>query len=114
MSVLSTKTKARVGVKTAKQAVKHPKLARRGAKAAKPVVWGALKRAVPGIAVGVAVGASAMYFLDPASGDKRRRNVFGLVTPGGQADEQRDEHDADVEAGGPAHPAPGHMPPEQR
>ena len=40
MSVLSTKTKARVGLKTAKQAAKHPKLALRGARGAQPVVRG--------------------------------------------------------------------------
>ena len=38
MSVLSRKTKAKIGVKTAKQAAKHPKLALEGAQAAVPVV----------------------------------------------------------------------------
>src|ERR1700677_4037337 len=115
MSVLSTKTKARVGVKTAKQAAKHPKLVLRGAQGATPVVRGAVnlrtrqgrhqavavldagrsigqtvfeagrqaaqdaaqaqvprKRTAPRVAVGIGVGAAAMYFLDPASGDQRR------------------------------------------
>ena len=114
MSVLSTKTKARIGVRTAKQAAKHPKLAIRGAKAVRPVVWGTLDRAVPGVAVGAAVGASAMFFLDPSSGAKRRRSAIGLITPNGLSSDQHNETDADVEAGGPAHPAPGHMPPEHR
>jgi hypothetical protein len=152
MSALSTKTKARVGVKTAKQAAKHPRLVFRGAQGAKPVVRGVAnvrtrqarhqaaavldagrsvgqtifeagrqaaqaqvprKPTVPGMAVGIGVGAAAMYFLDPASGDQRRRNVLGLVTPEGGSDPQH-EVDADNEAGGPAHPAPGHMPPEER
>jgi hypothetical protein len=108
MSVLSTKTKTKVGVKTAKQAAKHPKLAFRGVKAAN-----AGKRAIPPIAVGVAAGAAAMYFLDPASGDERRRRLFGLITPTGRSGDPQDGPHADDEAGGPAHPAPGHMPPEQ-
>ena len=115
MSVLSTKTKARIGVKTAKQAAKHPKLAVRGARGATPVVRGALKlRAAPQVAAGVAVGAVAMYFLDPTSGDERRRNLLGLITPNGGPGHQNAEPEADHEAGGPAHPAPGHMPAEQR
>jgi hypothetical protein len=157
MSVLSTKTKARVGIKTAKQAAKHPKLVLRGAQGAKPVVRGVAKvrtrqarhqavavldagrsigqtvfeagrqvaqdaaqaqvprkRTVPWLAVGIGVGAAAMYFLDPASGDQRRRSVLGLITPNGGSGHQHNDADADNEAGGPAHPAPGHMPPEER
>jgi hypothetical protein len=150
MSVLSTKTKARIGTKTAKQAAKHPKLALRGARGVRPIVWGVVnmrtrqaqrqaaavlaagrsvgqtvfdagrhaaraqvprKRTAPRVAGGVAVGATAMYFLDPASGDVRRRRVIGLIT---RSSGHHDEVDATNEAGGPAHPAPGHMPPEQR
>jgi hypothetical protein len=153
MSVLSTKTKARVGVKAAKRAAKHPKLVLRGAQGARPVVRGAVnvrtrqarhqaaavldagrsigqtvfeagrqaaqaqvprKRAVPRVAVGIGVGAAAMFLLDPASGDQRRRSVLGLITPNGGSGHQHTEADADNEAGGPAHPAPGHMPPEER
>jgi hypothetical protein len=156
MSVLSTKTKARVGVKAAKQGAKHPKLALLGARGAKPVVRGVVdmrtrharhhaavvlaagqsivqtaleavqqaaqsaaltqvprKRTAPRVAVGIVAGAAAMYFLDPASGDERRRKVLGLVTPNGGGD-QPNEPEADNEAGGPAHPAPGHMPPEHQ
>lgn len=148
MNVLSTKTKTRVGVKTAKVAVKHPKLALRGARGAQPVVRGVVKlrtrqarhqvaaaldagrslgqavfeagrqaaraqlprkRTAPRVAVGVAVGAGAMYVLDPKSGGDRRRAVIGLFTPNGH---QQDEPGTDNEAGGPAHPAPGHTPPE--
>jgi hypothetical protein len=157
MSVLSTKTKTRLGVKTAKQAAKHPKLALRGAQGAKPVVRAVVnmrarearrqaaavlvagrsiaetvyevgrqaaqsaaraqaprKRTAPRVAVGIAVGGSAMYFLDPASGDQRRRAVIGLITANGHPDDQTDVPGADDEAGGPAHPAPGHIPPESR
>ena len=115
MSVLSTKTKARVGAKTAKQAAKHPRLAVRGARGVTPVVRGALKlRTAPQVAAGAVVGAVAMYFLDPASGGGRRRSVVGLITPNGGAGHQNDDSNADDEAGGPAHPAPGHMPAEQR
>jgi hypothetical protein len=157
MSALSTKTKARVGVKTAKQAAKHPKLVLRGAQGAKPVVRGVVKvrtrqarhqaaavldagrsigqtvfeagrqaaqdaaqvqlsrkRTASRVAVGIVIGATAMYFLDPASGEERRRNVLGPITPNGRSGHQHNERDADAEAGGPAHPAPGHMPPEQR
>jgi hypothetical protein len=152
MSALSTNMKARVGVKTAKQAAKHPKLAVRGARGAAPAVRGAVniwmgqarhratavldagrsigqtvfeagrqaaqaeaprKRTAPAIAMGIAVGAAAMYFLDPASGDERRRNVLGTITSNRRSDHPHGEPDAD-EAGGPAHPAPGHMPPEHR
>jgi hypothetical protein len=152
MSVLSTKTKARIGRKTAKQAVRHPKLVLRGARGAKPVVWGVVsmrtrqarrqagavlaagrsvgqtvfaagrqaaqaqgsrKRTAPRVAVGVVVGATVMYLLDPASGDVRRRRVIGLITrSSGPGD--NDEVDAANEAGRPAYPAPGHMSPEQR
>src|ERR1700733_7603676 len=45
MSVLSTTTKTRVGVKTAKQAAKHPKLALRGARTVAPVVRARVKLA---------------------------------------------------------------------
>jgi phage tail tape-measure protein len=116
MSVLSTKTKARIGVKTAKQAAKHPRLAVRGARGATPVVRGAVKMRAqaPRVAGGVVVGALAMYFLDPASGDGRRRKVLELITPNSGSGDQNDEPDADTEAGGPAHPAPGHMPAEHR
>lgn len=153
MSVLSTKTKARVGVMTAKQAAKHPKLALRGAKGAKPVVRSVVnmrarqarqqaavvidagrsiaqtafeagrqaaraqaprKRSAPRVMLGIAVGATAMYLLDPASGDERRRNVLGLITANGGSEHRHDEFDADNEPGGPAHPGPGHMPPEQQ
>ncbi len=155
MSVLSTKTKARIGVKTAKQAAQHPKLALRGARGAQPVVRGVVKvrtrqarrqaaaaldtgrsvgqsvfeagrqaaldaaqaqlprkRTAPRVAVGIVVGATAMYFLDPTSGDKRRRRALGLITSNGSSEHQHDEPEVDNEAGGPAHPAPGHMPAE--
>jgi hypothetical protein len=147
MSVLSTKTKTRVGVKTAKQAATHPKLALRGARAAKPVVRGVVKhkarhqaaavvdagrsvgetvfeagrqaaldaapqkRTAPWLALGIAIGATLMYLLDPASGGKRRRSVLALV-PGNDGSGHDDQRAPDSEAGGPAHPAPGHMPPE--
>jgi hypothetical protein len=153
MSALSTQRKARVGVKTAKQAAKHPKLVLRGAQVAKPVVRRAVnvrtrqarhqavavldagrsigqtvfeagrqaaqvqvprKRTVPRVAVGVGVGAAAMYFLDPVSGDQRRRNVLGPIRPNGGSGHHHNDGDADNEAGGPAHPAPGHMPPDER
>ena len=154
MSALSTNMKARIGVKTAKQAAKHPKLALRGARGATPAVRGAVniwmgqarqrstavlevgrsigqtvfeagrqaaqaqaqaprRRTAPAIAVGIAVGAAAMYFLDPASGDERRRNVLEMITSKRRSGHPHGEPDAD-EAGGPAHPAPGHMPPEHR
>ena len=150
MSVLSTKTKARVGVKAAKQAAKHPKLARRAARGTKPVVRTVVsmrarqvrdqaaavldagrsvgqtvfeagrqaataqvprKRTAPRVAVGIAVGAAAMYFLDPASGDQRRRTLLGLITSNGRSGDEHNEAVTDNEAGGPAHPAPGHTPP---
>jgi hypothetical protein len=153
MSVLSTKTKARVGAKTAKQAAKHPKLALRGARGAKPVVRTVVmlrtrqarhqaaavvdagrsiaqtvfeagrdaaraqvprKRTAPRVAAGIAVGAVTMYFLDPVSGDQRRRGVLGLITRNNHAGHEHDEPGVDNEAGGPAHPAPGHMPAEDR
>jgi hypothetical protein len=157
MSVSSTKTKAGVGGKTAKQAAKHPKLVLCGARGAQPVVRGVVKlrtrqvrhqavavldagrslgqsvfeagrqaaqdaaqaqlprkRTAPRVAVGIVVGAAAMYFLDPTSGDERRRNVLGLITPNGSSEHQHSEPDADNEAGGPAHPAPGHVPAEHR
>jgi hypothetical protein len=115
--MFSTKTKVRVGGKVAKQAAKHPKLAMRGARAASPVVKHAAKstaraqgrkarRTVPRVAVGALVGAAAMYFLDPANGGKRRRKVAGLLGSGSDQ-----PADAGVQAGGPAHPAPGHVPP---
>jgi hypothetical protein len=146
MSVLSTKTKARVGVKTAKQAAKHPKLARRGAQVAKPVVGGAVrrkarhqaaavvdagrsvgetvfeagrqaaldaapeKRTAPWLALGIAIGAALMYLLDPTSGGDRRRTVMALLPGNGSGHD--DQRAPDSEAGGPAHPGPGHMPPE--
>jgi hypothetical protein len=152
MSVLSTKTKARVGVKAAKQAAKHPKLALRGGRGAQPVVRAVVlmrtrqarqqaaavvdagrsiaqtvfeagrdaaraqvprKRTAPRVAAGIAVGAAAMYFLDPASGDERRRRVLGLITRNEHAGHAHDEPGVDDEAGGPAHPAPGHTPPDQ-
>jgi hypothetical protein len=151
MSVLSTKTKARVGVKTAKQAAKHPKLALRGARGTRPVVRAVVsmrtrqvrdqaaavldagrsvgqtlfdagrqaataqvpgKRTAPRVAVGIVIGATAMYFVDPASGGERRRGVLGLITSNGSGDQYSGSDDD--EAGGPAHPAPGHMPPEQQ
>jgi hypothetical protein len=43
MSALSTRTKARVGVKTAKHAAQHPNLMLRGARGARPVIRGAVK-----------------------------------------------------------------------
>jgi hypothetical protein len=43
------------------------------------------------VAVGIVAGAGAMYFLDPVSGDERRRNVLGLITSNGRSG---DEHDA--------------------
>jgi hypothetical protein len=129
MSVLSTKTKVRVGAKAAKQAAKHPKLLLRGGRAATPIVRHQAKakgrRAVqqagkvpgsqtaPRVVAGVAVGAVAMYFLDPASGARRRRRVLELLKRG---DGRRNETAAgqDLDAGGPAHPAPGHLPPDPR
>lgn len=157
MSALSTKTKARVGVKAAKQAAKHPKLVRRGAQGAAPVVRGVVKlrirqarhqaagvfdagssivqtvfeagrqsaqdaaraqlprkRTAPRVAVGIVVGAGAMYFFDPASGDQRRRDLLELITSNGSSGDRPSEPEADNEAGGPAHPAPGHTPPENR
>jgi hypothetical protein len=152
MSVLSTKTKARIGVKTTKQAAKHPKLALRGARGTKPVVRAAVnlrahqardqaaavvdavrsvgqtvfdagrqaakaqaprKRTAPRVVVGIVVGAGAMYVLDPASGDQRRRSLIGLIARNGGSGDQNTEPVTDDEAGGPAHPGPGHMPPEQ-
>ena len=71
------------------------------------------RRTAPRVAVGIVVGAAAMYFLDPASGDQRRRNALELVTSNGSSGNRHGEPDGDGEAGGPAHPAPGHMPPEQ-
>ncbi len=71
------------------------------------------KRTVPRVAVGIGVGAATMYFLDPASGDQRRRSVLGLIAPNGGSGHQHNEADADNEPGGPAHPAPGHLPPER-
>jgi hypothetical protein len=159
MSVLSTTTRTRVGVKTAKQAAKHPKLAVRGARTVAPVVRGRVKlatrlrgrqvqrqtatilatgrqigqaafalgrqaaqnaaekqvhrkRTVPRVAVGIAIGAAGMYFLDPASGEERRRGVSGLI--GSNSSRQDDPADHDNEAGGSAHPAPGHLPPDSR
>ena len=153
MSVLSTKTKTKIGTKTAKQVAKHPKLALRGARGAKPLVWGVVimrtrqarhtaaavidasrsigqtifdagrtaaqaqtssKRSSSRVAVGIAIGSGAMYFLDPVSGNERRHAVIGLITPNGRSGDQNDRSDADNEAGGPAHPAPGHLAPEHR
>ena len=152
MSVLSTKTKTKIGAKTAKQVAKHPKLALRGARGAKPLVRGVVimrtrqarhtaaaaidasrsigqtifdagrtaaqaqtssKRASR-VAIGIAIGSGAMYFLDPVSGNERRHAVIGLITPNGRSGDQNDRSGADNEAGGPAHPAPGHMAPEHR
>lgn len=151
--MLSTKTKTRIGAKTAKQVAKHPKLVLRGARGAKPVVWGAVnmrtrqarrqatavldasrsigqtifdagrhaaqaqtpvKRAAPRVAIGIAVGSGAMYFLDPVSGDKPRHAVIGLITSNGRSGHQNDGSYADNEAGGPADPPPGHMSPEHQ
>jgi hypothetical protein len=117
MSAFSTKTKTKVGVKAARQAAKHPKLVLRGAQGAKPLVRGTVNgrtrqaRNQARVAVGIGVGAAAMYLLDPASGDQRRRRVLGLITPNGGSGHQHNAVDADNEPGGPAHPAPGHLPP---
>jgi hypothetical protein len=72
------------------------------------------KRTAPRVAFGIAVGATVMYFLDPASGDRRRHNVLGLISANGRSGHQHNEFDTGDQAGGPAHPAPGHMPPEHR
>ena|ERR1700722_13080891 len=136
MSALSTKTKAVFGVKAAKQAAKHPKLARRGARGAKPVVLGVVKmrtrqarhqaaaavdagrsigqtvfeagwqaardaaraeasrkRTAPRVAVGIVAGGGAMYFLDPVSGDERRRHVVGLITSNGRSGHEHNTAD---------------------
>jgi hypothetical protein len=157
MSMVSTKTKARVGGKVAKQAVKHPKFALRGARVAKPIATRAAKasarrtgrdaadqalsvldgarllaqaayqvgehaalssaqaqvprkRTLPRVVVGIAIGAAGMYFLDPDAGGGRRRTVIAAVTS--SPAEPTSDTDTGVEAGGPAHPAPGHLPPE--
>jgi hypothetical protein len=117
MSVLSTRTKVRLGTKVAKQAAKHPELAMKGAK---PIVKHKAKVATrkqerrlrdngPRLAIGIAIGAVAMFLFDPTSGRGRRRSVLGLLGSG-SGDQ---EADAGVQAGGPAHPAPGHMPPDE-
>ena len=108
MSVLSRKTKAKIGVKTAKQAAKHPKLALEGAHVAAPVVKTGVKlktrrqreqgRKALWIISGIAIGAIAMYLAELVHARRRRAE---------HAD------DVSVEAGGPAHPAPGHLPPDR-
>lgn len=131
--MLSTTAKARLGVRTARQAAKHPKLtgravraARPALRAAKPALRGAVqgtsrverrrarhraeslvgsgraigqtllalgreaadeaaetqarrKRTMPRVAAGVAIGAGAMYFLEPGSGAEHRRRAQRLI-----------------------------------
>jgi hypothetical protein len=108
LSVFSSRTKAQIGAETAKQVAKRPKLALRGAKAAGEART-ARTRVLPGIVAGVAIGASAMYFLDSATGKHRRRSVSRRL--GGSGDHHH-EAGQGVEAGGPAHPGPGHLPPD--
>ncbi|HET9123796.1 MAG TPA: hypothetical protein VFN65_02795 [Solirubrobacteraceae bacterium] len=140
MSMLSTTAKTRLGVRTARQAAKHPTLtgrtvraarpalraARPALRAARPALRGAVKgtsrverrrarhraeslvgsgraigqtllalgrqaadeaaeaqarrkRTMPRVAAGVAIGAGAMYFLEPGSGAEHRRRAQRLI-----------------------------------
>ncbi len=38
------------------------------------------KRTLPRVVIGVVIGGTAVYFLDPDSGDERRKKVAGLVS----------------------------------
>lgn len=139
MAILSTTSKAKVGAKAAKVAVKNPSLVRRGGQAAAPVgkfglkaskpvgklgfkaakpvlkrrvrgraervaetartaaemlvIYGPPaayelglaeppkpKRSAPRVAVGIFIGASAMYFLEPEHGREHREKVTQLVS----------------------------------
>lgn len=66
------------------------------------------KRTLPHIGIGVVIGAAAMYFLEPTNGPQRRRTVSRMIANSGAASHRDDG----AGPGGPAHPAPGHLPPD--
>jgi hypothetical protein len=135
MAVIGAASKGKIGIKSAKGAVRHPRLLLLGAKAArpagrfgfkagKPVAKRQLrqraarlgetarsigeatrsigetlpisvpqlayelglvqppkrKRTAPRVAVGIVIGASAMYFLEPEHGRERRERVAQMVS----------------------------------
>jgi hypothetical protein len=94
MSIISTKTKGKAGLKAAKAVAKRPQLladaahtigdvlAVQGPQAAyelgladppKP------KRTVPRVVAGILIGAGAVYFLEPEHGAEHRRKVAQIV-----------------------------------